>query len=160
MKFIITVEGDTEREVLPEFVKRWLKPRLTYDIGIKAINFRGVGDYLKEFGKKSRLWLGEKDVIAVIGLVDLYGLPMDFPRRLDKEEKIEFARKKLTNQVDKKLRHRFRQHFAVFETEAWLLSDPTLFQPQFELPSHITNNPENVNFDKLHRNISTSFIEN
>jgi hypothetical protein len=80
--------------------------------------------------------------------VDLYGLPFAFPKRLDKEEKIDFARKKLTNLVDKKLRHRFRQHFAVFEIEAWLLSDPALFKLHFELPARATNNPEGVDFDK------------
>jgi len=40
---------------------------------------------------------------------------------------------------------RFRQHFAVHETEAWLLSDPAIFPPAIR--SRVaTDRPESVNF--------------
>ncbi len=41
MKFVLFVEGDTEKEVLPEFLKRCLEPELKTNIGIQAVNFHG-----------------------------------------------------------------------------------------------------------------------
>jgi hypothetical protein len=52
---------------------------------------------------------------------------------------------------------RFRQHFAVHETEAWLLTDPGIFPPAIrDRLERYARQPESVNFEEppaklLHR---------
>src|ERR1035438_704687 len=81
MKFLLFVEGHTEKKALPGFLKRWLDPRLSDAVGIKVVKFSGCGDYLKEAPKRALLHLngpGQEDLIGVIGLLDLYG-PTFYP---------------------------------------------------------------------------------
>lgn len=81
MKFVLFVEGHTERKALPEFLKRWLDARLPQRVGIKVVRFEGWRDYREEIAKKVELNLGGRagaDVIAGIGLLDLYG-PKFYP---------------------------------------------------------------------------------
>lgn len=73
MKFILFCEGDTERKALPNFLKRWLDPRLGKPIGIKPVGFAGWPELVKDAPTKARLHLNNNDVIAVISLLDLYG---------------------------------------------------------------------------------------
>jgi hypothetical protein len=156
VKLVLFVEGWTEKS-LPSFLKRWLDPRLPEPVGIQAVRFEGVADYLKGVAKKAALRLQEPDVLAVIGLVDLYGLPLSWPRNTDADARVVFARQQITERIDPNMRPRFRQHFAVHETEAWLLADPALF-PGISLPPRCSQ-PETVDFetppakllDELHR---------
>ncbi|MEN6436959.1 MAG: TOPRIM nucleotidyl transferase/hydrolase domain-containing protein, partial [Syntrophobacter sp.] len=39
MKFILLVEGHTEKIALPDFFKRWLDPRLKQRVGIQFVRF-------------------------------------------------------------------------------------------------------------------------
>ncbi len=41
MRFILFVEGYTEDKALPEFLKRWLDPRLTNPVAIRTVRFEG-----------------------------------------------------------------------------------------------------------------------
>lgn len=147
MKFVLFVEGRTEKKALPEFLKRWLDARLPRKIGIKVVRFEGWSDYHDEIAKKVELHLSGKtgaDSIAGIGLLDLYG-PTFYPdNKVTAAERYTWGKEYLEERVG---HIRFRQHFAVHETEAWLLADPGI------LPSAVAKalpgkcaQPESVNF--------------
>jgi len=148
MKFILFVEGHTEK-ALPEFLKRWLDPRLKKPVGIKTVCFDGWQELVKDTPKKALMHLaepGKNDVIAVIALIDLYG-PTFYPKELTTaDERYEWAKKDLEKKVDHR---RFFQFFAAHETEAWLLSNPDLFPQEVKkaFPAKAAN-PETVNFDE------------
>lgn len=149
MKIVLFVEGHTEKLALPSFFKRWLDPQLAQPIGIKTVRFEGWRDYYDEIGKKVGLNLSGKagaDVVGAIGLLDLYG-PTFYPKAtVTAADRYAWAKA----DIEKSVAHpRFRQHFAVHETEAWLLSDPTLLPKEVRtaLPGRCTQ-PETVNFDE------------
>lgn len=145
MKFVLLMEGWTEK-VLPPFLKRWLDAQLRQPVGIHPVRFEGNQHYLKDFAGKTAFHLQRQDTIAVFGLLDLYGLKLDYPKHADREQKIKFAREHLTGKVAPADRSRFRQHFAVHETEAWMLCDARLF-PAIKLPKNCER-PEDINFDE------------
>ncbi len=84
MKFVLFVEGHTEK-ALPQFLRRWLNPQLTHPVGIQAVQFDGAADMMKDMEKHAALYLNapKQDVIAVIALLDLYGLPLTIPSAQD-----------------------------------------------------------------------------
>ena len=123
MKFVLFVEGYTER-ALSSFLKRWLDPRLSRPVGVEPVRFSGSSDYLKSLTQRAKRDLDSGHLIAVIGLLDLYGASLEFPPNSTTDAKCAWAKAKLERQVGDS---RFRQHFAVHETEAWLLSDPNAF---------------------------------
>jgi hypothetical protein len=90
--------------------------------------------------------LARDDSVAVFGLLDLYGLKLDYPRHAERDQRIDFARAEITKRIDATCQPRFRQHFAVHETEAWLLSDTRLF-PTLTLPANCAR-PEEVDFNE------------
>jgi len=152
MKFVLFAEGHTEKKALPDFFKRWLDPQLPLPIGIKVVRFEGWNDYYAEIATKVRLNLSGKagaDVVAAIGLLDLYG-PTFYPS--DKStalERYSWAKQHIEERVN---HPRFRQHFAIHETEAWLLSDLSDASPlpravKAALPGRC-GKPETVNFDE------------
>jgi hypothetical protein len=146
VRIVLFVEGWTERE-LPAFLHRWLDPQLEKSVGIKAVRFEGVRDYLSGVAQKASIYLAEDDTLAVFGLLDLYGLPLSFPKNVDRDDKIVWAKQQIEARVDAANRDRFRQHFAVFETEAWLLSEPALFP--MAVQKGIENKPpEEIDFDE------------
>ena len=76
MEFILLVEGHAEKKVLPEFLKRRLDARLKQRVAVKTVNMDGFGNFKKDAAKKARMHLEGPDrdqIIAVIGLIDLYG---------------------------------------------------------------------------------------
>ena len=126
MKFVLFVEGHTEKLAVPQFLKRWLDPRLARPVGIKVSRFEGWNEYARDIRQKVELNLSGKsgsDVIAGIGLLDLYG-PTIYPAELaDVASRLAWAKEhfeRLTGHP------RFRQHFAVHELEAWLLAEPAV----------------------------------
>lgn len=149
MKIVLFVEGHTERKALAPFLKRWLDPQLPQPMGIKVVRFEGWRDYYGEIDKKVQLNLSGKSgqkVVGAIGLLDLYG-PTFYPSDVKTvEERYEWGKAHIEKRVD---HSRFRQHFAVHETEAWLLSDPLLLPKKVSaaLPSKASA-PETVNFDQ------------
>ena len=145
MKIVLLMEGWTEKQ-LPEFFKRWLDPQLPRSVGIQPVRFEGNPHFLKDFAGKTAFHLQREDTIAVFGLLDLYGLKLEYPKHSDRDQKIKFAREYVTNKIAPADRPRFRQHFAVHETEAWFLSEPRLFQ-SITLPKQCER-PEDVNFDE------------
>jgi len=149
MKIVLFVEGYTEKKALAEFFKRWLDPQLPKPIGIKTVRFEGWRDYYGEIGKKVGLHLSGKasaSVVGAIGLLDLYG-PTFYPdRKKAVAERYDWAKAHIEQKVD---HPRFHQHFAVHETEAWLLSDPSILPREVggALPGR-SEHPETVNFDE------------
>ena len=149
MKFILFVEGYTEAAVLPAFLKRWLDPRLKQPVGIDAVRFDGWPEMVRDSPQRVKAFLNapKGDVIAVIALLDLYGLQLPYPASVNSVAKrIAWATTYLEQRVGET---RFRQFFAVHETEAWLLSQPMLFPAEIAkgLQSK-TSKPETVNFDE------------
>jgi len=126
VKFVLFVEGHTEK-ALPSFLGRWLNPQLKQPIGIQAVQFDGAADMIKDMPARAERFLNapKQDVIAVIGLLDLYGLPLIIPAsQKTVTERCAWAKVYLEEQVG---HPKFKQFFAVHETEAWLLSQPGIF---------------------------------
>jgi Domain of unknown function (DUF4276) len=148
MKFVLFVEGASEKKSLPQFLKRWLDSRLPSPVGIRAVEFAGLSDYYSGITSKTALYLNRDrgDVIAGIGLLDLYG-PTFYPSdRTTPDEKYRWAKEHLEKRVSHPL---FRQHFAVHEMEAWLLAQPEILHPDIQraLPERCSR-PETVNFNE------------
>jgi hypothetical protein len=149
MKFVLFVEGYTEKKALPEFLKRWLDPRLSQRVGIQIVRFDGWAEYVKDVPKKALLHLNSPkrdDIIAVIGLLDLYGPTFYPPGKETAKERYEWAKAEIEQSVD---HPKFRHHFAVHECEAWLLSSLDGFPVDVKkaLPAKCTK-PEQVNFNE------------
>lgn len=149
MKFVLFVEGKTEYAGVPGFLKRWLDARLPQRVRIAPIRFKGVTDYFGDIRKKVHLDLSAgRDVIAGIGLLDLYGLEpvLSFPPRIvSVQQRYDWAKRELEQRVNHRL---FRQHFAVHEIEAWLLSDADIFPPEVRRDLAAGSKaPERVNFN-------------
>lgn len=148
MKFVLFVEGSTER-ALRDFLRSWLDARLPQRVGIKVVRFEGWRDYYDGIVRKVELSLSGKsgaDVIAAIGLIDLYGPTFYPPDRKGASERYAWAKRHLEEKVG---HPRFRQHFAVHETEAWLLADPGILPREVStaLPGRCSQ-PEEVNFEE------------
>lgn len=147
MNFILMVEGHTEEKGLREFLQRWLDQELSTKIGIKIVRFDGWSDLVKGAASKTHWHLNnaqeKDDIIAVIALLDLYG-PNFYPSdKATTSERYGWAKAHMERQVG---HPKFRQHFAVHETEAWLLSDPDIFP--IEVGKSLTGKyplPEEVN---------------
>jgi len=84
LRFVLLVEGETESKVLPAFFKRWLDPRLSTPVGIKPVKFQGWSDLCQGVKTKANTYLNGPDkdeIIAVISLLDLYGITYVFLNR-------------------------------------------------------------------------------
>lgn len=118
MKFVFFVEGYTEKAAIPQLVKRCLEPHLSAQVGVLIVRFDGWSHFYKDIATKARLHLnGPKrdDLIAAVGLLDLYG-PTFFPPHLTTaDERSQWGVKTIENQVD---HPKFRMFFAHHEIEA------------------------------------------
>lgn len=149
MKFILFVEGYTENKALPQFLKKWLDPKLSSPVGIKTVRFEGWQELVKDAPLKARMHLHGPDkdeIIAVISLLDLYG-PTFYPKHLiESNDRYSWAKKEIEERVSQP---KFFQFFAVHEVEAWLLSEPDIFpMPVHKAFPGKIQNPETVNFDE------------
>ena len=150
MKFVLLVEGDTEELALPNFFKRWLDPQLKQRMGIHADNSKSWSTLLRDAPQKAKDFLNDpkykNDVVAVIGLMDLYG-PTFYPEGVKTvADRYAWGKQHIEKEVNQE---KFRQHFAVHETEAWLLSEPGIFPPEIrkEFAAKIAY-PETINFNE------------
>lgn len=147
MRFVLFCEGHTERKALPGFLKRWLDPKLSQPVAVKAVRFDGWAELVKDAPVKAKLYLegpGSADVLGVVGLLDLYG-PTIYPGGVETPaERVEWLRKHVEKRVAQR---RFRMFAAVHETEAWLLSQPDLLPRSVAgaLPGKAAH-PETVDF--------------
>jgi hypothetical protein len=156
-RIALFVEGDTERgdarrRTLSPFFHKWLDPQLPREskVGITAVKFQGVSNYLDDLPQKVKLYLDNKRANCVFGLIDLYGIPanrIDLSSYSTIAEKVEAARAYIRALVPGQYLDRFRQHFAVHEVEAWLLAYPKEWPAAVR--SQITKRPpEQVNFNE------------
>lgn len=151
MKFVLFVEGVTEKLSAGQFLKRWLDARLSRSVRVMTVRANGVSDYYDSITKKVDLHLSGPragEIIAAVGLLDLYGLEraISFPPEISSvDQRCAWAKKHLETKVG---HPSFRQHFAVHEVEAWLLSEPAIFP--IEVRREVTSKsgtPEGVNFN-------------
>lgn len=149
MKIVLFVEGHTEHQAVAAFFKRWLDPRLRTPVGVQTVRFDGWAEMVRDTPQKAKMYLNapKGDVLAVIALLDLYGLQLPYPAALDSvAERIAWATEHLEHKVGE---GRFRQFFAVHETEAWLLSEPRLFPAEIAKSlKGKAEKPETVNQDE------------
>lgn len=148
MKFVVFVEGETEKHAVVGFLKRWLDARLSKPVGVVPVFSRGWSDYLDSIQEKVRRQLaprGGVDILAAVGLLDLYGLTI-YPSGVETvSERYTWAKRF----VEAKVAHpKFTQHFAVHESEAWLCGDAKVLPERVRkaLPKQATEKPETVNF--------------
>ncbi len=143
MKFVLFVEGHTEHKAIPSFLKRWLDPKLPQPVGIQSVRFEGWPDLVKKAPGKAKLHLSRNEVIAVISLLDLYGLNF-YPSNMNTpDERYNWAKNNLEKRVGQS---RFFQFFAVHEVEAWLFSDPSVFPNSVRTQvAGLSQYPERVN---------------
>ncbi len=146
MKLVLFVEGQTEKEALRFFFKRWLDPRLRQPIALPPVRFEGSADYRRKFATRARLDLQQGHIIGIVGLLDLYGSGLEYPVALSQDERYAWAKQMLQAEVGDT---RFCQHFAVHETEAWLLSDPAIFPSLIarSFPGTVSD-PESIDFQE------------
>ncbi len=149
MKFILFVEGHTEHQAIAAFLKRWLDPRLPVPVGVQTVRFDGWAEMVRDAPQKAKMFLNtpKGDVVAVVALLDLYGLQLPYPAEVNSTaERIAWGTKHLEQQVGEA---KFRQFFAVHETEAWLLSQPGLFPAEIAKSlKGKAEKPEGVNSDE------------
>jgi len=147
MRFVVFVEGFTEKEVLPSFLKRWLDPQLSQPVGIQTVRFTGWREFRKKIASKARMHVdgpSREKIVAALGLLDLHG-PDFYPAdRTSAEDRHKWAVENIERQVD---RSKFRMFFAVHELEAWIFSKPELFPSRVRkaLPGSVTH-PETIDF--------------
>lgn len=146
MKFILFAEGHTEK-FLPAFFKAWLDPRLNRPVGFHVVRFKGWGDFVESAAERAVMHLsGAKasEIIAVVGLLDLYG-PGFYPDNTwSARERHDWAVNYLAQKVNLP---EFRMFFAVHELEAWILSQPDIL-PQEVAKRLPKREPETINFDE------------
>ena len=149
MKFVLFIEGETERVVVPRFAKRWLDGRLKQPVGMKVVKFNGWPEFEREIKTKANLNLNGPsagDVIAGIGLLDLYGPTFYPPKTTSAKARIDWATKKFEGDVN---HSKFKMFLAVHEVEAWLLSQPNVFPRAIAAAlSGKYSAPETVDFGK------------
>src|SRR6266699_2657300 len=75
-RIALFVEGETELALQP-FLHRWLDPQLTVRVGLAPVKFQGSSNYLDDVAAKTEMYLDQRKANAIVGLVDLYGLPPD-----------------------------------------------------------------------------------
>jgi hypothetical protein len=153
MRFVLLVEGDTEKDSLGDFFKRWLDQELKRKskpaIGIHVRRLRGYSQFLKDIVEHARAHLDgvdNREIVAVLGLMDLAGTSAFFPRgKSSVKERYAWGVRHIESRVARGAR--FRMFFAVHECEAWLLSDPTIFPPKLRAVLHsFQSNQEGVDF--------------
>jgi len=147
MKFVVLVEGLMEQMAVHKFLKKWLDLRLDPPVGVRVRNLGGKDHFRKKYAKFAHDLFGArdgKDIVGVVGLLDLYGPTWYPPHLKESAERRAWAIREMETEVGNP---RFRQFFAVHETEAWLLSDPSLFpEPMRTAVAKTSGKPETVNF--------------
>ncbi len=148
MKFVLFVEGYTEKKSIAPFLKRWLDPRLDQPVGIQTVRFDGWAEMVKDLPRKAPMYLRgpqADQIIAVVALLDLYGPDIYPPHAETTTDRLNWAKADIEQKVGQ---DRFRIFFAVHEVEAWLLSAPDLFPRKVigRFPANVQQ-PETVNFE-------------
>lgn len=147
MRFILLVEGKTEKTGIRPFIKRWLDENALDSVGITTVMIKNI----KKLEIRAKMDLEGPDaqgIVAVFGLLDIYNAKLPFPGdKISVNERFQWGKEYLEN----KIRHpKFKMFFAVHEIEAWLLSQYELFPKKIQkkLKATIKNKPESVDLDE------------
>ena len=70
MKFVLLVEGRTERDSVAAFLKRWLDPLLNQPIGIQVVAFDGYADLVGKMAIKAKMHLQGRKRAEIVGWWD------------------------------------------------------------------------------------------
>jgi hypothetical protein len=150
VRFVLLVEGATERLTAGSFLRKWLcPPRLKQPVGVHVKSFRGYADLARKVVDLAQMQLDDTDrgdILAVIGLLDLYG-PDFYPgHATTAKDRYDWGVAYFERAVQ---RDRFRMFFAVHEFEAWLLAQPEIFPNAVRsaFPGKIAN-PERIDFNE------------
>lgn len=145
MKFVLFVEGETERKSLPNFLKQWLDPQLRSPVGIKIVLLNGWSNLSQRLVQAELRQPQSDDVIAGLGLLDMHG-PTYPAHTTSLSDRYRWK----VQQIEQEVNHpKFRMFLAVHETEAWLLSQPGLFPREIgEAIARERRQPEAVNFNE------------
>jgi len=148
MRFVVLVEGKTEKKSLKSFLKKWLDVNGLAGVGIDIFSHRSASTLFSDAPSRARDLLAApdgKDIIAVFSLIDLYGAGIYPSDRTTVADRYEWGKREMESRADNV---RYRHFFAVHETEAWLFSQPEC------LPTKVARSllrhsgaPEQVNFD-------------
>lgn len=149
MRFILIVEGDTEKRSIEGLIRKHLVEKTGQNIGVRAININGYGNFFRDLPQKVKKYLAgpdKEEILAIVGLMDLYKTPYARDVNCSIRERILQGTQLFEDSVKQ---DRFRMFFAVHEYEAWLLSDVEKFDPAIRgrIASH-ARNPEEVNTDE------------
>lgn len=149
MRFILVVEGDTEKRSIEGLIRKQITDKTGKNIGITTININGYGNFTHDIPKKVKKYLTGPDkdeILAVAGLMDLYKTPYAGDVNRTVQERIFQGTRLFEDSVQQ---DQFRMFFAVHEYEAWLLSDAEKFDPSIRnrIASH-ARYPEDVNTDE------------
>jgi hypothetical protein len=150
LRFVLLVEGPSEKLALPQFFKRWLDERFLVPIDIKAIVRTGAANVCEEAPKDVPKLLNALNAPELVGIISICDLASELPflnPSKSKTERIEIATKFMLDKVD---HDKYRHFFIVHELEAWLLSNPTIFGKELgsEVSKKIKKNPEEINDKK------------
>lgn len=146
---MLFVEGETEAKCVPPLLRKWLSRFCAQSVGVSVVKFRGWADYYANIANKVNLHLSatrSPGIMAGIGLIDLYG-PTIYPSSVTESAA---RRTWIISEIETRVANPlFRQHVAIHETEAWLLSQPPIFPRDVAraFPRRV-NKPETVNFDE------------
>ena len=104
MKFVLLVEGQTERDSAAAFLKRWLDPRLRQPVAIQVVAFNGYADMVHKMATRARMYLeGSQrgEIIAVFGLLDLCGPTFYPPGKTTADERFDWGKEHFEKEVDR-----------------------------------------------------------
>lgn len=160
MKFLLLLEGQTEEKGVPDFLRRWLARHFTVGVGVQPDTSEGWADLRDSTPKKAARYLSgarASDIIAVVSLLDLYGPTFYPPDTVTVAERhawgTEYMEQRVRDHFQQQklpdgLALRYRHFFAVHETEAWFLAQPSLFKDAAlrQFLERQTKPPETVNF--------------
>ena len=148
MKFILFVEGSTEKQGAVKLIRRWLDKKLEPKrVGVRPINLKGAGNFAREIPRKAPLHLEGSDrhkVIAVIGLLDLHGANIVPGTSSNPEDLCRQGKSK----IEKAVNHdKFRMFFAVHDVEAWILSQPEILPTPVAADLRGIASPEKIDLE-------------
>lgn len=159
MKFILLLEGSTEAKGVHTFINRWLNQFFAVGVGVQPDTFEGWPDLHDSAPKKAARYLTDarsSGIIAVVSLLDLYG-PTFYPAdKVTVSERHTWGTGYMEGRIRQHFRDKglgedlaakYRHFFAVHETEAWFLAQPTLFPDEVrQFLEKQPKAPEAVNF--------------
>ena len=120
-RIIVLCEGDTEELAVRHFVARQWKSDGFGPVGLQHHNLKGK---TQNAGKIARLYLDEREVLAVFTLVDLQGTIQVVHQTQDGlDAKVQRVRTWLRGQVTHSRASQFFPHVCVHQIEAWILAE-------------------------------------